>query len=275
MGGIIRGKVISTLVILLILGMVLGTLHNRSLSSGRSFFAQDIVRTVLAPVNMASRGLLSLGNSFMRLGRPRKSLLKENAMLRKETRRLIRENSKLHEAAEENVRLRNALELKKLVSIEMLSSEVISRKESNWFDTATIDRGRNAGIKEGSAVVTYRGLVGQVVEVGPYTSQIVSLSNLNSAVSAMDQRSRCCGILQGQGSDYLILTYLPKDADVKVSDIVVSSGMGGMIPKGFVVGRIVKVVRNKTEGTTSALIKPSVRFDQIEQVFVLKPGSGE
>jgi rod shape-determining protein MreC len=154
MGGIVRGKVIFTLVILIILGMVLGSLHNRSLNSGKPFFAHDIVRTVLTPVNIISRGVLSIGNSVLRIGRPRKSLLKENAMLRKETQRLMKENAKLREASEENVHLRNALEMKRSVPIQMLASEVISRKESSWFDTATIDRGRTSGVKEGSAVVT-------------------------------------------------------------------------------------------------------------------------
>ncbi len=75
--------------------------------------------------------------------------------------------------------------------------------------------------------------------------------------------------MQGQGTDYLVLTYLPKDADVIKNDIIVSSGMGGVIPKGIPIGRVVSVIRDSVAGTTSALIRPSVKFDQIEYVFIL------
>ncbi len=69
-----------------------------------------------------------------------------------------------------------------------------------------------------------------------------------------------------------MLSYLPKDADVKVGDVVISSGMGQVIPKGLVIGRVVRVVRSKVMGSTKALVRPSIRIDQIEQVFVVKPG---
>ena len=88
----------------------------------------------------------------------------------------------------------------------------------------------------------------------------------------MVQRSRSNGILQGKGGDYLTLSYLPKDADVKVGDIVISSGMGQVIPKGLVIGRVAKIMHNRVLGSTAALVRPSTRFDQIEQVFVAKPG---
>ena len=67
-----------------------------------------------------------------------------------------------------------------------------------------------------------------------------------------------------------MLTYLPKDARVKERDLVVSSGMGQVVPKGFVIGRVVKVVRNPIAGSTSAVVRQSVRFDEVEQVFVVK-----
>lgn len=253
-------------------GMVIGVLHSRSLETGKPFLIQDAVRTVLAPPSHAFRALFAAGGKGVRVVRPRWAILGENERLRKEVQRLTRENSKLREAAEENVRLRQALGLRQSTSLEMVAAEVISRKESSWFDTATIDCGRDVGIEKGSAVVNYRGLVGQVLQVDAYTSQMVFLTDPNSAVGAMVQRSRTSGMLCGQGADYLVLSYLPKDADVKVSDVVVSSGMGRVIPKGVVIGRVVKVKFNSVVGTTTALVRPSVRFDQVEQVLVVKPG---
>ena len=69
-----------------------------------------------------------------------------------------------------------------------------------------------------------------------------------------------------------MLAYLPKDADVRENDVVVSSGMGRVVPKGLPIGRVVKVVRDSVGGTTSALLRPSARLEQVEQVFVVPLG---
>jgi len=118
--------------------------------------------------------------------------------------------------------------------------------------------------------VHFRGLVGQVVETSAYTSQVLALTDPSSAIGAMVRRSRSSGIVKGQGADILLFSYLPKDADIKPSDVVVSSGMGGVVPKGHVIGRVTKVTRDPVAGATSALVKPSVRFNQVEHVFVIK-----
>lgn len=256
----------------MLLGIIIGIAHNNALDSGKSSRVQDVVRSILLPVNSLSRAVFAVGDGASKVIRPRYAILRENANLRKEVRHLVRENATLREAAEENVRLRQALNLRDSVSLKMTSAEVISRKESTWFDTATIDRGRNSGIVPGSAVINYRGLIGQVLEVDSFSAQIVALTDTESAVGAMVQRSRTSGMLHGQGADYLVLTYLPKDADIKISDIIVSSGIGQVIPKGIVIGRVVRVIRNSIAGTTSALVRPSVNFDQVEQVLVVKPG---
>jgi rod shape-determining protein MreC len=257
---------------LLILGTFIGVAHNRALDSRRPFVVREAAQLVLTPAGIASRRVFAMGEWLARFIRPRGAILRENARLRREVRRLTRENARLAEAAEENVRLRETLGLRRNVPLETVAAEVISRKASSWFDTATIDRGRRAGITPGAAVVNFRGLVGQVVESDLLSSQVVAITDPASAVGAMVRRSRSSGILRGQGSDYLALTYLPKDADVKESDIVVTSGMGGVIPKGFVVGRVVKVLRGTAAGTTTALVRPSVRLDEIEEVLVVKRG---
>jgi rod shape-determining protein MreC len=199
-------------------------------------------------------------------------ILKENKQLRERIKRLEIENAALREATEENKSLKETLGLKQSATMEMVAAEVVSRNESNWFDTATVNIGSRSGISQGSAAINHLGLIGQISETSSFSSQIVALTDSNSAIGAMVQRSRSTGMLYGQGTDYLVLAYLPKDADVKLKDIVVSSGMGGVVPKGLVIGRVVKVVQNSTAGTTSALIKPSVRFDEIEQVYIVKPG---
>jgi rod shape-determining protein MreC len=199
-------------------------------------------------------------------------ILKENKLLRDEVKRLSQENATLKEASRENIELRQALGLRRSMPLQMLPAEVISRKASVWFDTAMIDKGSRSGVVKSAAVVNFRGLIGQIVESDLFTSQMVALTDPSSAVGAIVQRSRSSGIIQGQGADYLVLAYLPKDADIKEKDVIVSSGMGRVIPKGFPIGRVIRVKRNSLAGTTSALVRPSVRLDQVEQVFVVKPG---
>lgn len=270
---LLREKAVLTLIVLVALGVGIGAAHDRALDSGSTFLVQEVVSLVLRPSASVFHLTAVAAGSTRNVARPRRSILKENADLRREVLRLRSQNAALSEAAQENMRLRAAVGLKRSANLSMVAAEVISRKESTWFDTATIDRGRRAGIGKGWAVITtgWR-LVGQVLDVDMFTSRMIALTDSNSAVGAMVQRSRCNGVLQGQGGDFLTLSYLPKDADVKVGDIVISSGMGQMIPKGLVIGRVVKVVHNRVLGSTTALVRPSIRFDQIEQVFLLKPG---
>lgn len=272
---VLREKAVLTLIVLVALGVGIGAAYDRTLDRGTPFFVQEIVSLVLRPSASVFHLTAVAAGTARNVARPRRSILKENSDLRAEVLRLRTDNAALSEAAQENTRLRAALGLRQSAELSMVPAEVISRKESTWFDTATIDRGRRAGIRKGWAVITtgWR-LVGQILETDAFTSRMVALtdSNSDSAIGAMVQRSRSNGILQGQGGDYLTLSYLPKDADVKVGDVVISSGMGRVIPKGLVIGRVVKTVHNSVLGSTTALVRPSIRFDQIEQVFVVKPG---
>ncbi len=268
MSGYLRNKTLVTTALALILGIVAGAAHKRALESGTPYFHQDAASAILLPVQYSARRIVASGSWFVRVMRSRSAILRENAALRRQVRRLTAENAALREMAAERDVLRRQLGLKRLVQVPMAAADVVSRRASGWFYTATINKGRRSGIELGAAVVDHRGLVGQVVQVGSFSSQIVSLADPSSSVGGMVQRSRSSGIVRGQGEGFLVLSYLPKDADVRESDIVVSSGIGGVVPKGFVIGRVVRVVRNQSDETTSALVRPSVKVDELEQVFV-------
>lgn len=254
---------------MLVLSAVIGAANNPAVGSGGPCMLQDAVSTVLYPAQITATRLLGSGLWFVRVMRSRRAILRENAALRSEVRRLTSQNSRLQESYSENISLRRELGLRRNMALPTISAEVISRRESSWFDTATISRGGRAGVARGAAVVNHRGLIGQVISVTPFSAQIATLSDPSSAVGAMVQRSRSFGIIQGQGEDRLVLNYLPKDADVRTGDVITSSGMGGAVPKGFVIGRVVRIQRNFVAGTTSAIVRPSVKVDQIEHVFVI------
>jgi rod shape-determining protein MreC len=270
----LRNKSIITLFALILSGVVIGVAHNRALSEGHPFVIQSVVRSAIYPAGASIHSVVSLFAQVMRVARPRSAILRENARLRKQVKLLTEENNRLRELAHESISLKKTLHLHECLGLKTISAEVIARDESSWFHTATIDRGRRAGVTPGASVVNHLGLIGQVVEADPFTAQVVALTDTSSEISALVQRSRCHGLLQGLGGNRLVLTSLPKDADVRRGDVVVSSGLGRVIPKGLVVGRIIRVSRNSIYGTTSAFVRPAVRFDQVEQVLVIKPGRG-
>lgn len=263
-----RNKAVITLVVLLCLGVVIGLVKNQRAEADESWFLQDAISAVLAPIDSAAHSVSNGLGGVAGIFRSRSKVFEQNKQFSQQIRELTMENARLRELAHENASLRQALKLDKTQPIKSVTAEIVSRKESSWFYTATVNRGAKAGVQRGGAVYNHIGLVGQVMEVNPLSSQIVSLCDPSSAVGGVVQRSRSSGVVQGQGADYLVLAYLPKDADVKIGDVVVSSGIGRVIPKGLPIGRVIKVVTNSVAGTTSALLEPSVSFDQVEQVFI-------
>lgn len=270
----LRNKAVLTLIALLCLGMFLGTVANRHSESGKSWWLQDTISTIVSPINSAAHAVGGFFGGFTGIFRSRANMGAENTILRARVKELEMDNARLREDAYQNLSLRQALALQRTTTFKAIAAEVISRKESSWFDTATVNRGSRSGVETGSAVFNHLGLLGQIEQVNLVNSQMVFLTDEDSGVGGMVQRSRSAGMVRGQGSDDLVLTFLPKDADVKVGDIVVTSGMGKVIPKGIPIGRVIQVVPNSLAGTTSALLKPSVRYDQVEQVLIAKVGQG-
>jgi len=270
----LRNKAVLTLLVLLCLGIILGMVADRHSQSGRSWWLRNAISTVVSPINTAAHAVGGVFDGFIGIFRSRANMGAENAGLRGRVKELEAENTKLRESAYENLSLRQVLALQKTTTFKTIAAEVISRDASNWFDTAIVNRGRGSGVETGGAVFNHLGLIGQIMEVNPVSSQVVFLTDQQSGVGGMVQRSRSAGMVLGQGSDDLLLTYLPKDADVMVGDVVVSSGMGKVIPKGIPIGRVTQVIPNSLADTTSAVVKPSVSFDQVEQVLIARVGQG-
>ncbi|MEN6372179.1 MAG: rod shape-determining protein MreC [Armatimonadota bacterium] len=264
-----NGKII-IFVLLLVLAVVVGTMHNCAQSRGSSYFPEDAVRVVIKPFQVAVSGIGGFFSGIAKSVRSHGALRKENDTLRDEVKRLNMELASIREEAAEARRLRAEIGLKEESPEELLPVRIISRDPSEWFVTATLDHGRTSGIQPGQAVVTHRGLIGQVFEVSPTSAQVRATtdgSDAHGGVGAMVQRSRVAGICQGQGADLLQLTYLSRDADIKKGDIIVTSGQGEIIPKGLPIGRVIDV---KIEsGGKSATVRPSVKLSQTEEAFVV------
>lgn len=265
----LRNRRLLALLGLLILATVIGVAHNHAANKGHSLAIEDGSRIILRPFQLIGAKIGSGTGAVLRSFRTRSSLLRENKRLRADIRKLTYENSLLRDAAEQNLRLRRALDFKSSFPLPLISARIIGREASGWFSTCIIDRGTRDSIRPGFAVATSRGLAGQIFKVSPTSSIVLMLSDSSTSIGAIDQRSRVNGICQGQNSDVLLLNYLAKDSDVKVGDVIVSSGIGLLVPKGLPIGRVVKLEPDPGGFTKHALLRPSATFDELEEVFVV------
>jgi len=225
---------------------------------------------VIAPLQLvftrAASPVLDLVASF----RARADLQQENAELKEQIAALRAEVVQLSEAQYENEDLRRQLGFKSAVpSFQLIAAEVIGRDPSAYLHYLLIDRGAEDGIRKGMPVLTDAGLVGRVSRVNRGSSQVMLLTDPESSVAAYIQRSRATGVVQGQLQQELVMRYILQDETVVVGDVVLTSGMGGGLPKRLVIGQVVEVRRNDVDMHQEALVQPAVDMESLEQVMVL------
>lgn len=195
----------------------------------------------------------------------------ENERLSRSNDLLKRKLNELNEIYLENVRLKNLLLFKKKTNFKVIIAQVLSRSSDSWSSAIIIDKGRYHGIRSGFVVIDYLGLVGRVTDTTEFTSKVILINDPNMGVSALDQRSRQEGLVSGTLGSSLIMKYLPKDADVQVSDTVITSGLTDMYPKGILIGKIIGVGEEFSGLSRYCLIKPAVNLSNLEEVLVIIP----
>lgn len=177
----------------------------------------------------------------------------------------------------ENERLRSMVNFKESNSnYNYIGCDIIGKSGSGYLDQFTINKGTNDGIAKNMIAVTGEGLVGQVTSVGANWSVVQSLSNENLAVSAMvESTSENSGILKGYKSfGSVLLTklyYLPADSNVAAEDVILTSGLGGLYPKGIRIGKVLSVEEDKGKVMKTALVQPYVDFNKIQELFIVVP----
>lgn len=236
--------------------------------------SERIVMTVFAPF----QGVANSAGSYVRKAMEGlweiATVYEQNKMLKSEVEQLRSTQVKVNEVAAENERLRSLLNYKQTApQFDLLSARVISRDPGSWTDTIVINLGANDGLAKDMAVVTAQGLVGNVVSVFPSTARVQLILDPRSAVGAIVQRpeSRVAGIVEGNKSNPMIgrMVNIPRDADIVEGDQILTSGYGGVYPKGIAVG-VVESIENDSGGLLKfALLKPAVDFQKLEEVAVI------
>ncbi|MCX5697911.1 MAG: rod shape-determining protein MreC [Candidatus Omnitrophica bacterium] len=193
----------------------------------------------------------------------------DNLQLRREFDTLKSRLSQANEAYLENARLKELLALKQNSPYRLVAAKVIGASVDNWSSAIIIDKGRAQGIKRSSAVITALGLVGRVVDVQVSISKVLLINDPDFGVSAIVQRSRQQGLVTGTLGRLLAIKYLPADADIKIDDTVITSGLTEAYPKGLNIGNVVEVHNEFSGLSRYALIKPAVNLSSLEEVLVI------
>jgi rod shape-determining protein MreC len=148
--------------------------------------------------------------------------------------------------------------------------EVIGADPNPYLRYITVNVGAQHGVKKGDPVVgAGAGLVGRVAEVGPRTSKVQLLTDSDSSVAALLQTSRVTGLVVGQPDGTLRMKYIPQGEQIEVGDVVLTSGLGGVMPKGLVVGEVTEVQGKDYELHQEAVVKPAVDFRRLELALVI------
>lgn len=194
-----------------------------------------------------------------------------NEQLKKENDALKNDNISLRDISAENQRLKNALSFKEKSSYKLIAARVIARSPDNWTAAVIIDKGSFHGIKRGCVALTHLGLIGRVIEAEKNVSKIMLINDPNFGVSCIAQRSRQEGLVSGTLGGSLMMKYLPPDADIQVSDLVVTSGLTGIFPKGLLVGTVMGIGEEFSGLSRYCIIKPAVNLSQLEEVLIIIP----
>jgi len=200
-------------------------------------------------------------------------LQRENVVLKQRMAELQKENHQMKEMALANERLYKLLQFREKISPSVTAAEVIGQDPSSWFKSVTINKGEKDGVRTGMAVISPEGVVGQILKTAPHYSTVLLITDYNSAIDSIIQRTRAKAIVEGKGENRCQLKYLLRTEEVIVGDGVVTSGLSGNFPKGLMVGEVRKVDKKGHGVFQYAELVPSVDLTKLEEVLVITGSS--
>lgn len=258
---------LSLLASVVLVCLLLLTLQTRSQGSG----AADLLAYVTTPLQLiltrTHRAAVGVWSTY----REWKDVRAENARLREEVQRLRVDALQSTEVADENRRLRSVLQLQERLPLVTMAGEVIARESGGWVRSLTVNRGRGDRVGRLTAVISPDGLVGRVVDVRPTASIVQILTDPASTVGAHVVSTRTAGIVEGEPRGTIRLKYMARDgAGIAVGDLVVTSGAGGVFPRGVPIGRVTAIDNRGSALFHYAALAPVVDFSRIEEVLLVR-----
>ncbi len=227
-----------------------------------------------APIQEGLSGFSTGLGDLAQTARDLRELRQRNEELEAQNAALLLDNVRLREVDTEAALLRDLLDFAQAnpsygIRGARVVGRTIAQEPSNLLSYITVDVGRAAGIERNMPVVTDRGLVGRISEVGETWSRVLLIIDPQSTVNALTQSTRAGGAVQGQPDGTLIMRAIPQGDTVSVGDTVFTSGLGGNFPRQLLIGQIVEVERRDYELYQTAVVQPTVDFGHLEAVLVI------
>lgn len=260
--------------ILVLVVVILLTLAAFSGNGKKGGFLSNIISVPVAPLQNVISFLSSKVGGIFDYFEDVKVTKARNEELAQRIIKLEQENLIIQQLQRENQELRDALNFKdQYDDYEFMGSSIVAKDPGNWFEVFTINSGSKDGIDVNSPVITAYGLVGRVSKTDLLTSRVISIIDLDSTVSARLSNSRDTIIVRGdvnlKSRGLCRADYISPEMDVMPGDTVETSGLGGIFPKGIIIGKVEEVIRNEGQYDSYAIIKPVVDFKRLEEVIVL------
>ena len=231
-----------------------------------------VLMWVLRPLQVVAQGtanwIIGIQENYLTLS----GFKSENERLRKRIQTLEVERQRLLEAEATNQKLKQLLDFRVRLPGKPVTASIIANSASNWFQGCILDKGSADGVQKDMAVVTPLGIVGKIVSVTAHTAKVILLTDANSGIDVMIQRTRRRGIVSGTLESGMVLKYMNRSEDVQVGDRLITSGLDGVFPKGLLAGTVTQVSKQSLGLFQSIVVMPAVQSALVEEVLVI--GSG-
>ena len=239
---------------------------------------RSLLSTVLYPLQLAIHLPIRSGEWLSEQFSTRRTILAENAKLREERFRLRTRIEKLDALEAENRRLRSLLGSSEQIAGHVLMAELISVDMDPASRRIILNRGARDGVSPGQTLIGSHGVMGQIIHVGPFTSNALLITDPSHALPVQVRRNGLRAVALGTGPlNLLKLLYLPNSADVQIDDRVVTSGLGSRFLSGFPVGKVVEIRRDQGRPFAEIYVEPSAMLERTREVLLVRsdPATGD
>ncbi len=257
------------LALLVIISVGIATFQFRESGTVVFGFIHRLVLSASAPIQIGITKVVTPVGDFISSIPELFNLREQNLLLQKDVETLRSENARLKEHEIENEQLKKLLKSAEQSVFDVKLAYIIGRSPLNWRAIAIIDIGASDGIQIGMPVISATGLVGKVIEVSNKAAEVQLITDQYSSVSARDQSTRAVGLIEGTINGSINFNLIEKDQSIVKGDLIVTSGFGGVFPKGILIGKVDDVQDKPYLFYKQITVTPFVNFSNIEEVLVI------
>ena len=255
------------LVVFVLASLVLMTVDHRA---HHLEAVRGILSTVVSPLRYAVDLPIQAGHWVAENLATRRVLREENIQLRRRQLRIEARLSKFAELEAENRRLRLLLDSSVKVGERVLIAELLAVDMDPFRRRIVLNKGTRHGVKAGQSLVDANGIMGQVIQVSPFSSTALLITDPSHALPVQVNRNGLRSVAVGTGSLSLLeLSHIPNNADLRADDLLVTSGLGGRFPSGYPVGKVVSIERDTGQPFAAVLVEPSARLERNREVLLV------